>query len=82
MAKLIYEKRWRGQKDWKEVSYDEALNTLLGSYKDNEITREMLTIPNFIPCGFSEIAVSEETEYGRMVSMPGLACLLPDERKE
>lgn len=46
--------------DWKEVTYDEALNTLLGTYRDNNITRELLTQENVIPCMLSEIMVVEE----------------------
>ena len=43
-----------------EVTYWEALDTLLTSYKDNDITRYMLTVENNIPCMFSYIRVSEE----------------------
>lgn len=46
--------------EWKEVTYEEALDTLLTSYKDNDITRYMLSVENEIPCMFSYIKVVAE----------------------
>ena len=42
-----------------EISYEDAIRVLLGSYKDNKMTREMLAIPNEIPCMFSTVYVEE-----------------------
>ena len=59
-----------------EVTYEEALNTLLSTYKDNEITRSMLTIGNYIPCRCSSIRVYDEDG---LTAAPGLQNLVPDE---
>lgn len=74
---MIYKKRFANEDTWNEVTYDEALYTVLGTYKDNAETRSMLTIGNYIPCRFSDIRVFEETEYGLVTSMAGLSCLIP-----
>ncbi len=47
-----------GTDNWEEISYAEALNTLLTTYKNNGITRRMLTVPGEIPCRLSYIKVS------------------------
>ena len=57
--KLKYRKWYKGTFERFSVTYDEALRTLLGTYKDNDITREMLTVVGEIPCMFSVIEVSE-----------------------
>ena len=60
------------------ITYDDALNTLLGSYKNNDMTRDMLTLPNRIKCRFTEIGVEKVEDNGRVISsMPGLYNLLP-----
>ena len=56
-----------------EITYDRALAILLTTYRDNDMTRDMLTIPNQIPCRYSRVSVRD----GDMVSMAGLYCLLP-----
>ena len=56
--KLKYRKQYKGELDWFDVSYDDALRTLLGTYLDNDLTREMLTVVGEIPCMFSVIEVS------------------------
>lgn len=43
-----------------EVTYDEALKTLLGSYLDNEDVRGLLDYPNTINCMFSILYVVED----------------------
>ena len=43
----------------KEITYGEALGTVLGSYKDVEETREMLEHEGVIPCLFSIIEVEK-----------------------
>ena len=72
---MIYRKRYKGNINWKEVSYDEALFTVLGTYNDTPEVRSMLTIGNYIPCQYSEIRVL--TDDG-MTAMPGLTCLIPE----
>ena len=62
-----------GSKD--EITKDEALRIVLGSYRDNDMSRDMLTVPNLIHCRFSDIEVRE----GDMVLMAGLCNMLPDD---
>lgn len=71
---MKYMKRMKGTELWYEVSEEKALDTVLGSYKDNEEVRSMLTIGNFIPCMFSEIRVYDDE--GKTAA-PGLMCLIP-----
>ena len=55
---LKYLKRYKTpDADWEEISKEDALRTLLGSYLDNDITRELLESENAIPCMFSDILV-------------------------
>ena len=54
---MKYLKLFNETENWKEVSYTEALDTLLTTYKNNEITRQMLTVPGEIPCRLSFIRV-------------------------
>lgn len=58
------------------LSYEEALHILLGTYRDNDMTRDMLTIGNCIQCRFSTVRVL--TDDG-MTAMAGLFNLLPDD---
>lgn len=44
----------------KEVSYDKALDVVLGTYKDCDITRDMLTIANNIDCRYSVVQVVDD----------------------
>lgn len=65
-----------------EISYDEALSTLLGTYKNNDMTRDMLTLPNTILCRLSTVYVEDEaSEYARygqtLVNIAGLYNELP-----
>lgn len=60
-----------------EVSYDEALNVLLGTFRDNDMTRDMLTIPNNIQCRYSTIYVEDHSGKMPMVLMSGLFNMLP-----
>ena len=43
-----------------EITRDQALDRLLGSYQDNEVTREMLNYPQTIPLMFSYLEVVED----------------------
>lgn len=64
----------------KELTHDEALHILLGTYRDNDMTRDMLTITNRIQCRYSYIEVVEDPrEDGlNLALMPGLYNMLPD----
>lgn len=42
------------------ATYEEALRIARGSYRDNDMTRDMLKIPNNIQCLFSTILVRED----------------------
>ena len=61
---MKYLKQFKGYDDMKEISYEEALRTVLGSYRDNAEVRSWLTDINAvpwknkaIPCRFSIIHV-------------------------
>ena len=72
---MKYEKKFYDEEEWKEITYEEALDTLLTTFLDNEMTRSMLTIPNWITCRCSVVQVSD---HG-MVAQAGLENLVPDE---
>ena len=57
---LRFFKQFYGEDAVKEVTYEKALDTLLTTYKDNDLTREWLTQPGKIECTFSVITVTEE----------------------
>ena len=62
----------------KEISYEKALDIMLGTWKDTEMTRDMLSIVNRIECRFSHIEVEEPTKYGQnKVLMAGLVNMIP-----
>lgn len=63
----------------KELSYDEALDVMLSTYKDCDVTRDMLTIGNNIQLklGFW-MQIGEEINGHKMVRMAGLWNMLPD----
>lgn len=73
---MIYRKKFKTEEEWKEVSYEDALWTVLGAYKDTPVVRSMLTIGNYIPCQYSDIRVL--TDDGK-TAMPGLWCVIPEE---
>ena len=74
---LEFRRKYHDEKDWETIDHDEALNTLLTTFKDNDMTRDMLTVPNWIPCRFATIQVKKDG----MVLMPGLSCALPPENR-
>lgn len=76
---LKYFKRYQGKEERKEISYAEALDTLLTTYRDNQMTRDMLSIPNNIQCRFSTVYVEDYSGPRPMVLMSGLFNMLPDE---
>ena len=57
---MTYKKRFYTEDEWKEITREHALNTVLGTFRDNEATRAMLTIGNRIRCRYSEILVIDE----------------------
>ena len=62
----------------KEISYEQALHILLGTFKDCDMTRDLLTVVNRIQCMYSTVEVEKITEDGmHMVLMAGLANELP-----
>ena len=84
MKELRFYKQFHGELARPEISYEEALGTLLTTYKDNDMTRDLLTVPNNIQCRFSTIYVEEyDTEhpnYPPVVYMAGCFNNLPDHR--
>jgi hypothetical protein len=70
---MTYLKKYDGSNDWEEVDYDTAYDTLLTRWRDSDVARDMLTIPNYIECRFADIMVKN----GNVVSMPGLRNLVP-----
>lgn len=75
---LKYYKTFYDEKERTEVTYDEALNVLLGTWRDNDMTRDMLTTPNRIYCMCSVIDVEEITDDGMTMGlMAGLCNMLP-----
>lgn len=73
-----YKGIWRnnGSTEEKEVSYETAYYTLLGTWKDTDITRDMLTIQNYIECDYSYIRVDDPDS--ELKPMPGLRNLTPE----
>lgn len=57
---MIYKKRFKGEDEWQEITKEEALRTLLGSYMDCTEVRDLLEGENCIPTMFAEILVSKD----------------------
>lgn len=80
MKTLRYFKTYLGESEAKEISYDDALSVLLGTWKDSDMTRDMLSIVNRIQNRFSTIDVKEyddEFPDHPKVLMAGLYNMLP-----
>lgn len=60
-----------------EIDFHKAHDILLTTYRDNEMTLDMLTIPNRIECRFSRVDVEDHTTSIPKVPVPGLYNLLP-----
>lgn len=59
---MLYFKNFKNDTTWTEISYDEALHTLLGTYKDNKETRSMLIEKTrYISCAYCDIWVVGDT---------------------
>ena len=74
---LRYYKRFKDEEFEREVTHEEALRTLLKTYRDNDMTRDMLTVQNYIETRFSFIRVDDPENP--LKPMPGLWNLLPDD---
>ena len=72
---LKYYKRMKDEDEEHEITYDEALRTLLGTWRDSDLTRDMLTIQNYIECMCSWIRVDDPSTT--MKPMPGMWNLAP-----
>lgn len=72
---MKYFRRAKDEESRTEITYDEALNILLGTWKDSDMTRDMLTIPNNIECTFSNVYVQSDDG---IVCMAGLWNMIPD----
>jgi len=73
---LKYYKMSKETFEEKEIDYDEALRTLLSTWRDSDCTRDMLTIQNNIECRYSWIRVDDPDE--KLKPMPGLFNLAPE----
>lgn len=78
MALKYFRKGYHEESRREEITYDKALSILLGTFKDNDMTRDMLTTPNNIMCAYSMVYVEDHEEDGGIaVLMPGLVNILP-----
>lgn len=57
-----------------EITYEKALDIMLATWKDNDMTRDMLAIPNNIQCCFGDIHTQSDDG---MCLMAGLWNMLP-----
>ena len=73
---MRYYKRMKDETEEFEITYDEALRTLLGTWRDSDLTRDMLTIQNNIVCMYSFIRVDDPDS--KLKPMPGLWNIAPD----
>lgn len=71
---IVYSRLYNGDSNWETISYDEALKTVLTTFDDCDLVRDMLTVPNWITCRLAVIGVKVD---GRVL-MPGLAFAVPD----
>ena len=75
---LVFRKKYHGENKWEEITRDEAYQTLLTTWKDSDMTRDMLTIVNRIECRYSTVEVVYKREDGVVKTLiPGLRNLLP-----
>lgn len=73
---LRYYKRYNGENSEQEISYEQALDTVLGTFEDDDATRDMLTVQNYIVCMVSTIRVDDPDNP--LKPMPGLWNQLPE----
>ena len=74
---LRYYKRFKDEEFEREVTYEEALSTLLKTYMDNDMTRDLLAVQNYIETRYSYIRVDDPENP--LKPMPGLWNLLPED---
>lgn len=55
----------------REITYDRALDIVLSCYRDNDMSRDMLTIPNNIIVSTGYIKVIKKSQWGDVCLMPG-----------
>ena len=77
MAELRYFRKRAGEDGRSEITYYEALRSLLTTYRDNDMTRDMLLTANRIPYRFGEITVHEIYNGRELALMPGLSNMAP-----
>ena len=58
---MKYLKKFKDSSRWIEVSYNEALNSVLGTYNDNDEVRSWLDHENEICCLFADIKVISDS---------------------
>ena len=58
---MKYLKRFKDKDEWEAVSYERALHSVLGSYKDNAEVRNLLKTEGEIPCMFAIIKVVSDS---------------------
>lgn len=73
---LKYYKRMKDETEEHEITHDEALHTMLGTWRDSDLTRDMLTIQNYIECAYSFIRVDDPETT--MKPIPGLWNIVPE----
>ncbi len=81
MNNLRYFKKYIDSDEKKEITYEEALKTLLTTYRDTDITHDMLTIVNRINCRYSTVTVElidEDDPFNHMVLMAGMYNMTPN----
>ena len=75
---LVFEKQYHGENTREKITYMEALKTLLGTYRDTDLTHDFLTVPNRIPCTFSTVYVTRIDGGKRIVPLAGMEFCVPD----
>lgn len=66
---MIYHRISKTGEPSSEISYDKALEIVLGTYRDCDITRDMLTIANNIDCRYSVITVTDDNGMALMAGL-------------
>lgn len=60
---MIYKKRFKGEDDWTEITKDEALDTIFGTYSDSDAVRAILEVEGIIPCIYSDILIAKADRW-------------------
>lgn len=75
---MKYYKQIKPDGERTEVPYEEALKSVLSTFRDNDMSRDMLTIPNNINCRYAWVYVVDDSHSPGMVMIAGLWNVLPD----